>query len=88
MINIPGIHVTFDNWKEIAFIVEHEGHVYRFKQCGRGLYYYDIDKKNKTNVNEYTSLQVVQTVRDNEAMYSKKDIAAAKAVTSMQRYFF
>ena len=89
MLEIKNIILTFHNRNQYAFTVIHDNETYKFVQCARGLYYYNLaahnNYKNKTNLDHYS---ILQTVKKNEILYSKRDIEGAQKVTDIQRYLF
>ena len=89
VLDIPGIDVVFDSKVGREFFIKHKNMVYVFKQCKRGLFYCDIslgkEAKPKETVNKYS---ILQSVKENEFLFSKKDVQNAKEVTDIQKYFF
>ena len=63
--------VCFNGRKDNAFIVYGNNNVVRFAHSKHGLYYYDT-AANKENV------QLVQTVKSNEAQFTKRQVDQAK----------
>ena len=86
VLSVPGVRVVYDSAVKRSFYVEYDEEVFEFVECSEGLYYYSPSKKqknsqiknNKETVDFYSG---VQCVADNERMFHKKDLTAAKAAT-------
>ena len=69
--NIQGVRVTMDiSIKKAMNVILKDGKVFKFKECGSGLYFYDImitDKKKSVKTNStFTSYCLLSTVTKNK----------------------
>ena len=62
------------------------------KKRGHGIYHYkkdNCDKKKDNKINKNCgNVNYTQTVKENEAMYTKRDIKRARDVSELQQYLF
>ena len=69
-------HVTYDSKKGNQFVVYGSKNTLIFKQCERGLYYHKVVLKPKQSHATYVNF--VQTVSENEQLYTPRQLERAK----------
>ena len=88
LVRVPGLVITLDSRENYGFNVTYMGKMYHFLPYENGLYYYDsrveprsIADKTKEVVNHYSFLQ---SVEDNKAFYSQREIKGAEIARLQQ----
>ena len=89
--DIPGARITMDTNLDRAILLHVHDKTIRFQECQDGLYYYDPVANHKhsnkqltlysNNTSQYTFLQ---TVAENEKMYSRREVEGAKMARHLQ----
>ena len=77
--NIAGVHVTIDTLIEKYMnVILSYGTVFKLKECGLGLYYYDMtstDEQNSAKTNATINLYyLLSTANENKEFYTRADI--------------
>ena len=84
--NLEGARLTMDSSVERAINLHVNDSIIQFHECSDGLYYFDASKHNYNNhtVTPYCTT-LVQTVKSNKALYSKRDIQGADRARALQQ---
>jgi hypothetical protein len=79
--------ITMDTSVEAAMCVHRaDGSVMKFTEFASGLYFYDVETKStNSTVSNYSHHSHVQTVRDNKANFTKREIQGADDARRLQR---
>ena len=82
LIQVPGMVITLDNRVNYGFNVTYQGKYYQFLPFENGLYYFDTRNEprsvdDNTN-NEVSPYLLLQTVEDNKAFYTQREIKGAE----------
>ena len=86
--NLEGARLTMDSSVERAINLHVDGDVIQFKECSDGLYYFDASHASHNHSNHHVtpySTTLVQTVKSNQSLYTKRDIQGADRARALQQ---